>query len=44
MFLLGHTPDETKGFFSRMLILPMDKKTIEEGQADRGRLIEWQFP
>lgn len=22
MFLLGHTPDETKGFFSRMLILP----------------------
>jgi len=32
---LPHSPDETKGFFSRMLIIPMDKKTIEEGQADK---------
>lgn len=32
---LPQSPDETKGFFSRMLIVPMDKKTIEEGQADK---------
>jgi putative DNA primase/helicase len=32
---LPQTPDITRGFFSRMLIIPMDKKTIHDGQADK---------